>query len=363
MSDTDFFAEEVKKETKTEHEKCPNCGNNLKFNPKTQKLFCEYCDTSVDFTQNSNYRELDIRTAFVTEMNSWDDSAKVFACANCGAQVVLEKTETASSCPFCGTPHVLPTKEHAGLKPNVVVPFCVDKESAVDNLKKWARRKFFAPRKFKKTFLPEKLSGVYMPCFTFDTDTSSTYDGKIGIHRTRTVGSGKNRRTETWTEWRYIRGTFNRFFDDITITAASKLDQKSLDKLGGYSSTNNRVYDDSYLFGFMAYRNERSVEDCWQEARQDVDSILRREILSQYRHDVVAYLNVGTVHQGVTYKYSLLPVYVGNYKYGKKIYNFVSNGVTGVSTGKYPLSPIRVGGFVGFLAALAVGIAMLIMYL
>ena len=46
-----------------------------------------------------------------------------------------------------------------------------------------------------------------------------------------------------------------------------------------------------------------------------------------------------------------------------KIYNFVSNGVTGVSTGKYPLSPIRVGGFVGFLAALAVGIAMLIMYL
>ncbi len=341
MINEDIYEEVTEKDVDVESIKCPNCGNNLKFNPKTQKLFCEYCDTEVEFDQNFAYEEKNLFEAINSTVEQWTET-RVFLCENCGAKVVLKKTETATSCPFCGTPHVVPVEETAGIKPNVVVPFQIDMDSAVDSLKKWAKKKLFAPKKFKKTISPDNVKGLYLPCYTYDSQTASFYSGKIGKRHTRTVGSGKNRRTQTYIVWRNISGNFNRFFNDIAITAGNKIDQKTLNKLGYSDASYNRVYDDEYLLGYMAYGAEKNLSDGWKEACAVMDEILRKEILSQYSYDVVSYLNVSTSHANVTYKYVMLPVYVGNYKYGKKTYNFTVNGVTGVVTGKYPVSPIRV---------------------
>ncbi len=342
MDEFVFTGEEDHKGVEAELRKCPNCGNNLKFDPTTQKLKCDYCDSEVAFKQNSNYVEIDIRTALTTGATDWSGAARAFQCENCGAKVVLEKTATAKGCPFCGTAHVIPLDQQVGVRPNVVVPFALNKESATEKLKLWAKKKLFAPRKFKKTFTPENLNGVYMPCYTYDSQTFSTYNGKIGKRHTRTTGSGKNRKTETYIVWRYISGSFEKFFNDVFVSAGSKLSQKELSKLGNFSESNNRVYDDEYLFGYMAYGSEISVADGWDKAKDDIDDMLKKAILSQYNYDVVSYLNVSTNHSNVTYKYVLLPVYVGNYKYGKKVRNYVCNGINGSTTGKYPVSPIRV---------------------
>ena len=359
FTNADVYEEVPEKDVDVESIKCPNCGNNLKFNPKTQKLFCEYCDTEVEFDQNFNYEEKDLFTALNSTVEQWTET-RVFLCENCGAKVVLKKTETATSCPFCGTPHVVPTEETAGIKPNVVVPFQIDEETALDELKKWAKKKLFAPKKFKKTISPENVKGIYLPCYTYDSQTASFYSGKIGKRHTRTVGSGKNRRTQTYIVWRYISGNFNRFFNDVTITAGSKIDQKTLNKLGYRDASFNRVYDYEFLLGYMAYGAEKTLSDGWNDAKVAMDEILKKEILSQYSYDVVSYLNVSTSHSAVTYKYVMLPVYVGNYKYGKKVYNFTVNGVTGNVTGKYPVSPVRVSIAVTLGLAVVGGIVALI---
>lgn len=44
------------------------------------------------------------------------------------------------------------------------------------------KKRLFAPRDFKTYFRPEKLHGVYLPAFTFDTNTDSTYQGRLGEH-------------------------------------------------------------------------------------------------------------------------------------------------------------------------------------
>ena len=109
----------------------------------------------------------------------------------------------------------------------------------------------------------------------------------------------------------------------------------------------------------MAYQYDTELEDCWGRAKSVIDGELRSLILGQYVHDRVAYLNVSTSHADVTYKYVMLPVYVGNFNFKKKLYNFYVNGSTGKVYGKTPKSIIKIALTVILVAAIAVGIFLL----
>ena len=333
---------EEQNEVETQTVKCENCGSNMVFDPDLKTLECPHCGSKKEFGQTILASEQDLRAGLLS-VNEWKkEDAVIFACENCGAKVVLKNGESASFCPFCGTSHVRKTDELLGIKPHALIPFCFGYEKAVEFGKNWAKKRFFAPSKFKKNIKTDNVNGVYTPCFTFDSQTISYYEGRIGKTKTRTVGSGKNRRTETYVVWRNICGTYNSKFDDVLITAGSKLGQNQLDKISPFNTNDSQVYEEEYLLGFMAYHYDSQLDDCWNDAKTKIDKELRSQILSQYVYDRVAYLNVSTTHQNVTYKYVMLPVYVGNYKYNKKVYNFFVNGSTGKVTGKTPVSLLKV---------------------
>lgn len=347
-------------QTQTETVKCSSCGSNMVFDPEEQSLVCPHCGTKQQFGQTSLARELDLRAGLFSGEKWSQEETVVFSCDNCGAKVVLNQSETAKSCPFCGTAHVRKSEDLAGLKPNALLPFTIDDKNAVGLAQAWAKKRFFAPRSFKKKVDAEHVKGVYTPCFTFDTKTTSFYQGRIGQTRTRTVGSGKNRRTETYVVWRNICGTFNWNYDDLLVTAGTKFGQRELNKISPFDTNNSCDYQEKYMLGFMAYHYDKELVDCWEDAKQSIDSDLRRLILGQYVHDRVAYLNVSTNHCDVTYKYVMLPVYVGNYVFKKKAYNFFVNGNTGKVYGKTPKSPLKIAIAVILGLAVAVGLALLI---
>ena len=305
----------------TEHLKCEACGGNMVFDPEKQMLFCEHCGSTQIIDQKSRALELNIQSAFSSDSQVETEEKIVFTCDNCGAKVVLDDTETALNCPFCGTGHVQKSEALKGIKPNAILPFKFDIKKAMEIIKAWAKKKTFAPNAFKKNMKTENVRGVYTPCFTFDSQTISTYEGKIGKTHTRTVGSGKNRRVETYVVWRHISGTYYHNFDDVMVAGGQKVDQAKMDKLSPYSTNDSVEYDESYMLGFMAYRYDREVEEMWGTAKGRMDRSLRNMILGQYSYDRVAYLNVSTQHTNVTYKYLMLPVYVGNFNYKKKLYN------------------------------------------
>lgn len=349
-------------EVETDNEKCEACGSNMKYDPKSNMLYCAHCGTKRAFGQQAEAAELAIEEALRTGgAAAWSAETKVFRCENCGAKVVLDKGETATCCPFCGTAQVVELEELAGLKPNAVLPFSLTAEDSNEACRKWAKKKIFAPRAFKKNLKPENMHGVYIPCFTFDSHTSSSYYGRIGKRHTRTVGSGKNRRTETYIVWRNISGGYQYGFDDVTVTAGSKVTQKDLGKMAPFDSNRSKSYDGKYLLGFSSYYYEKDIVQCWDEAKKTMDAELRRLILSQYSYDVVDYLNVSTTHADVTYKYVLLPVYAGHFGFKKKNYSFFVNGTNGKVTGKTPVAVWKV--LVTVLAGIAAlaGIVYLIM--
>jgi DNA-directed RNA polymerase subunit RPC12/RpoP len=127
------------------------------FDPKTQGLKCPYCATVQILEGEAKTAEIALSDALLASQN-WVEETTVFECTNCSARVVLESGETAKNCPFCGTTNVVPSKELSGVKPNGVLPFTLVAEEANQKAKRWAKKKLFAPRKFKKQNAESKNS-------------------------------------------------------------------------------------------------------------------------------------------------------------------------------------------------------------
>ena len=344
------FDNKTEKQVDTDFVKCESCGSTMVFDPNTQQLICNHCGNTVSFNKNSNVKEIELSEALKLS-ETWEDDTKIYKCENCGARVVIEKNVVAGSCPFCGTAHVVESDEIAGLKPNAIIPFLFDDSKAAENCKSWSKKRILAPSSFKKSFKPENIKGVYIPCFTFDSNTLSVYNGRVGQRRTRTVGSGKNRRTETYIHWFMISGNLQYFFDDVLISAGKKITQKAVDKLSPFAREKSCVYEKKFLHGFVANHYDKDIKTSWAEAKGIIDSRIRAMILSKHHADVVDYLNISTNHQNVTYKYMLMPVYVGNFTFHSKLYNLYINGSTGKVYGKAPVSPLRVGFLILIIAA------------
>lgn len=334
--------EKTNSNKQTVYVKCQSCGSNMVFDPKTQSLKCKHCGDKSSFDKSDDVKELSIEDAF-NVVENWDTDSTVYRCNNCGAVVVLDAMDSATFCPYCSTSHIVKEEDLSGLKPNAVYPFTLTNDEALSNSKTWVKKKIFAPKKFKKSLVAPNIRGIYEPCFTFDSQTYSTYQGRIGKRHTRTVGSGKNRRTQTYIVWRHISGTFDYSFDDVMIDSSTSFDQKVLDNLSPFNYDTIKVYEKNYLSGYFARRHDKSISDAWVDAKDVIDKVLKRKILSQYVYDVVDYLNVSTIHNEVTYKYVLLPTYQLVYKYNKKNYNVYINGNTGKVAGKVPLSPLKIG--------------------
>lgn len=345
----------MEQERKVELIKCESCGANMEFNPETQMLYCPSCGAEKDFEKDKRVAEIAIAEAFA-EAQKPDEQTRVYRCENCGAAVVVNVDEVASECPFCSTPYVVESEELYGLKPTAVYPFTFDKEDALSRAKKHIKKRLFCPKKFKKNIDAKSVKGMYLPCFTFDSNTQSSYSGRIGKRHTRTIRTKNGMRTESYIVWRNISGSISRFFDDVTISATTKIDAKVFTKIKPFNRETICVYEKSFLSGFFASHYEKDIQSAWGEAQVQMEQDIKRAIIAQYNCDQVAYLNVNTAYTGVTYKYVFFPVYLLSYKYKKKDYGLVLNGNTGKATGKLPVSPLRValatilgGGLVGLL--------------
>ena len=321
---------------------CPTCGANLKFLPEKEALYCEYCEMTISLKGEASNEELDFHENCDKKVKDWDSETKVVHCDNCGANNVISKYEITSNCPFCGSASVVDANELVGEKPNRVIPFKISKADVHTNYKKWLKKKFFVPRKIKKDIPNPLLSGVYIPSWTYDTKTFSTYEGRLGKRYTRTVGSGKNKRTVTEIRYFRVNGSHQVKHDDILVCSGTKLQQPVLDSLAPYDTNNSYVYDERYLAGFSAEHYKFTLKEGWFIGKKKADILIRNQILSKYNYDVVDYLNVHTSYHEIKYKYVILPVWICIYKYNKKDYTFMVNGETGKIVGKTPVSPLKV---------------------
>ncbi len=349
-------------ENTTETAQCLACGAKMVFDPDNQKLSCPYCGNMSDIDLSKLSHEINFNELLSNPQNDWGNETHVFRCNNCGSTEVLSKNEIAKECSFCGTTNIVAVQELSGLKPNGVIPFSISKEKATNAVTTWARKKFFAPSAFKKSAKPEKIKGTYSPAFTFDTKSRSSYYGRLGKYYYRTVT--RNGKRQTVREIRYfnVAGNYDMQFDDILIQASDKIAQGDLNNMRPFDTNNSNEYSTDFLHGYVAQSSTKTGQECWNEAQIVARSEIRRRILSRYRYDIVVFFEVNTAFMDVTYKYLLLPIYVGHCNWKKKLYNFFVNGKNGKVSGKTPLSPLKIGIAIMLGLAVVVGVFLLIYF-
>lgn len=336
----DMNLTETKEET---DKKCPQCGGVMDFNPATGNLKCPYCDyeeeIKADASAPSKAEELDFTKAEHTANRDWGVKTKTVHCKACGAESIYDLQQTSAVCPFCGSNQVMEANDEDTIAPGGVVPFSISDKEASNLFHQWIKKKWFCPKLAKESAKPNSFKGIYLPYWTFDSDTFTTYNGEYGIDRTV---KDKDGHSKTVTDWHRTNGTHKQFIDDALVLASTKHNSSMLKGIEPFDTENNKPYTPEYLAGFVAERYSIGLNDAWGLAQKIIHKMLDNSISSkirkEHRADRVRDLKLNTEYSNITYKHLLLPIWVSNFKYNDKVYQFVVNGQTGKINGDTPVS-------------------------
>ena len=336
---------------------CTQCGAKLNFAPGTSALRCPYCGFESRIA-NSEARiaELDYQSYFekAAREKALDDTQRV-RCNQCGAQITVSGGTAADICPFCGANMVFSGSLSRLIKPEGVLPFKIGRKEAVESFRRWIRKLWFAPGGLKQfAQADDRLAGVYIPFWTYDSDTTTDYAGERGdyYYTTENYAANVNGRSVTrsrrvrHTRWSGAAGTVRNRFDDILIRAGNSLPGKFVDDLTPWDLTNLVPYKDEYLSGFRAETYQVPLPQGFEAARKVMAPVIEESIRRDIGGDEQRIQSARTRYDDITFKHILLPVWVSAYRFHGKIFRLVINGRTGEVQGERPLSAWKIAGAV-----------------
>jgi len=335
---------------------CERCGAELTFSIGAQQLRCEHCGFEkalgapaagaavVEHDLEEGLKRLaDRRTAAAAPLGTSE-----LRCEGCGATVVFDGTLTATACAYCGAPI---QRDQARAAPDRLpvdglLTFGVEEADARSRLAAWVRGLWFAPTEFTRHGVEGRFSGVYLPFFTFDAMTSTSYQGERGDHYWIEVGSGEQRRRELRVRWTPAWGEFQRFFDDVLVPAVRALPAPLLERLEPWPLDGVIPFTAAALPGKLAHTYDLELREGFGEARQRMEGELTADVHARIGGDEQRVGSIRTSWAGLTYKHLLLPVWLLAYRYQGKSYRVAVNARTGEVTGERPWSPWKIGAAV-----------------
>ena len=344
-------------EIKSTQERCLSCGGNVKFSPEEKALKCVFCGSleKIDFTNNNVKHNYEVEEEDKKEYANFAKNNKVFKCKSCGAQVVLNKLEVSKVCPYCLSPCAIDSSEKIGLKPDSIIPFKFSQNKASVLFKQGLKKKWFIPNKFKKSPPIDKIKGVYVPCFSFDAKSSTTYFGELAKQTT----SVRNGKTHTHTRHFRISGTKDLVHQNVLVETSSHLDQKVFNSIKPYNIGELVDFKTDFIMGYSVEHYDQALENCKQIADNMIKESIKNTILSKYDYTYVVSYNQQTKFSDELYSYYILPTYQVNYTYKNKNYTTFMNGQTGKVGSGLPKSAIKITFFSLFVALIIIGILIL----
>jgi predicted RNA-binding Zn-ribbon protein involved in translation (DUF1610 family) len=328
-------------EVQTDANKCTGCGGQMKYDIESTDLKCERCGTVRDFDESAAVQRRAMTQEIMNSHQQWNESA-VFKCDNCGAKGVVDKKSLSKHCAFCGSAHIVSTQELAGIKPDSVIPFQITKENARQRFMKWLKSRFFAKSSIKKIQTDEQFNAIYNSSWAFSANTNTQYHGVLGrrVTRYRTV-NGKSQ-SYTTTEYFRVRSSIQQNYRDFFVQSGDRITSKTFNKLQPFTLTLIKAYRQEYLAGIVAEHYSRTIDVCFEDFANFIKRDLRNKIMRRHNADVVQSLTLNTVYNDKAFNYVLLPIYLANYTYKGKLYNFYINGASGKVVGKYPKSVFKI---------------------
>ena len=324
--------------------KCPCCDGAIEFDAGLQKMKCPYCSSEFEPKDLEAYQaELN---AEPQESMTWDVAAgsewtegeteglRVYTCNSCGGEIVADETTGASECPFCGNPVVMTGQFAGALKPDLVIPFKVDKKAAIAALQNHYKGQLLLPKVFKDENHIKEVKGLYVPVWLFDTDADAHVRYKAT--RIRTWSDSQYNYTET-SHFSVTRGG-GIGFENVPVDGSTKMDDTLMESIEPFNIADAVDFQTAYLSGFLADKYDVDAEASIERANQRIRQSTEEAFLST----VQGYTSVVPVSSTINLqngraRYALYPVWILNTQWNGQKFTFGINGQTGKIVGDLPM--------------------------
>ncbi|MBO5493060.1 MAG: hypothetical protein J5974_07010, partial [Pyramidobacter sp.] len=143
---------------------CKNCGAPIVFDIASQSYTCSYCGSRRSAEE------------FPAEVASWQKRHRAaraksaveytrveLSCPKCAARIVMEASQGAASCPFCGTALLRRDFVEQADFPELIIPFAITPDEAKNRLREWAARNARTKEAKAVMWSLERLEGFYLP--------------------------------------------------------------------------------------------------------------------------------------------------------------------------------------------------------
>lgn len=322
--------------------KCPCCGGTVVFSSQVQSLKCEYCESEFDINKLDELKDV-VAEENVTKDADWGeykeenlDGMSSYSCSSCGANVVVDANTVATECVYCGNKIVIQANATGVAKPDCVIPFALDKDYAVAELKKFYKGKFLLPAAFTAENRIEKITGLYVPFWLYDCDVNASL--VFSAQKSKSWTSGNRRYTKT--DYYKIKRAGDLGFNSIPVDASSSMDNKYMDSIEPYALEKLVDFNSAYLAGFQADKYDEDSKQCMERANERIRASVIEEFQntldSDYESISLDSSSIDLKHGDI--RYAFLPIWILNTKYKDEIYTFAINAQTGKVVGSLPVS-------------------------
>ena len=306
---------------------CPACGGALYFDANLQKVKCPYCES-----------EFEIDTLKGKEVPVVEETPETvvdaYVCNSCGGEILCDGNTAATHCPYCDSPVVMKQRLTGTLRPDLVIPFKLDKEAAKAALMKHISGKILLPKCFRTENRIDRIQGMYVPFWLYDANSQ----GDITYRATKVRHWSDSEYNYTQTKYYDVRRAGSMGFEAVPVDGSTKMANELMESIEPYDLSQAVDFQTAYLAGYIADKYDVTAEVAKPRAQERIrvstEEALRNTVngyntVTQQQADIQ--IEDGNV------RYGLLPVWILTTKYQGKDYTFAMNGQTGKMVGDLPM--------------------------
>lgn len=316
-----------------ESAKCPSCASNIFYQPEVQGMVCRNCGniykpSTLEKMGSLGY-SIEHDYTGDNDISEEDKKRHEIVCNSCGATMIADANMMSTMCAFCGSPALITRRMTREFKPDYIVPFKIDKQTAEKNMKQWLKTRKMTRGGFKTKSRLTKMEPLYVPFWLLDcaVNTDMYGTGKMYTNDKPVVFS--------------IRAKANYYVKGVPFDASLKIANKLMEAIEPFDYSEMVKFDNRYLQGFYADKYDQRPTEIMDRFIKRLDRIsmdMNDTIAAKYDEYIPSPEKTFTWMSEVSIKYCLLPVWFMTVEFDGRNYQFAVNGQTGEASGQAPTS-------------------------
>jgi YgiT-type zinc finger domain-containing protein len=311
--------------------KCKSCGGELRFDPKTQKLHCPFCESEYELSEYEDNAKEEVQQENTEQVSD----LHAFICPHCGARLLSDAHTLSLSCTYCNTPMTLSSVHEQELKDVQLIPFAVDEKELESIYEAYIKSRPFFPDAYAPGPVISSIKGMYVPFWLYSLHPKASMLAKGEQLMTRET------RDEIITTHHVYELDLqaSASFVRVPVDASIKAPNDAMDSIEPFDYTSLKPYKSAYLAGFSAQTSDESESEGSRRLSYRVKNSMHSLLMTPsmpYRGVQVLQENIPITN--VKKQNVLLPVYLLFMDYDNHPDNVLAiNGQTGKIIGNIPL--------------------------